>query len=266
LPALSLAWGLWDTSSGMAGDLADADRRRLDRSGARALAEDEALALFDAAAALDRPAVVPIGLVPKALEALGVGEVPALLRGIVRTRSRRAAGSGPAGEAGLRAKIAGRSAADRAATLLDTVRAQAAVILGHSSAAEIDPDRSFKELGFDSLGAVEFRNTLNALTGLRLPSTLVFEFPDARALAEYLAAELAPATDARDRAEEARVREILRSVPFERLRAAGLMDTLLALSADKQAPAAPPLEAAAGPAIDDLDTDALISMALGDDA
>jgi polyketide synthase 12 len=146
--------------------------RRLRRSGIAALPTPLGLALLDRARAGDRPTLLPVLL---DLPALRSGEVPPMLRNLIRAP-----------------RVDKRSIVDSKADLGELVRTQAATVLGHGAASAVEPTKAFKELGFDSLTAVELRNRLAAATGLRLPATLVFDHPTPAALAEHLRERLTP--------------------------------------------------------------------------
>ncbi|MEV5434304.1 type I polyketide synthase, partial [Streptomyces sp. NPDC052701] len=266
LAGQSLAWGLWEGDSGMAGELAEADRLRMSRVGIGALTPEQGLALFDAALGLGTPALVPIALDTAVLARAGE-DLPQVYRGLVRGVVRRTAAAGTAGApAALRTRLASLPPQERTAVLLDAVCGQAASVLGHETGGEVEPDRAFKDLGFDSLTAVEFRNRVNAATGLRLPATLVFDYPNARVLAERLHEELFPAGTGEDPAVEEQVRRVLQAIPFSRLRESGLMQALLDLGGEQGGLPADPAVQEHGEdtaeAIDGMDTESLITMAL----
>ncbi|MCK2216219.1 SDR family NAD(P)-dependent oxidoreductase [Actinomadura sp. ATCC 31491] len=195
LPAVSIAWGLWDAESGMTGALGHADRARLARAGIAPLDVQQGLALFDAALTAPDPLVVAARWNTSGLRARAAnGDLPHLLKGLVRA-PRQSAATGPqaaAPAAGLVARLSALPRAEALRVLTETVQAHVATVLAHGSADGVDIDRPFNELGFDSLTAVELRNRLNADTGLRLPPTLVFDHPTVAALATHLIGALAP--------------------------------------------------------------------------
>ena len=185
LPATSIAWGLWEREGGMTSGLTEADLARMRRGGIEALSDERGLALFDAALGAGRPRVLALPLDPAGLRSQSAaGALPPILRGLVRSTRRRSAGSGS-----LAAKLASLPEAEHRGFVLELVRGEAATVLGHASAREIEPDRAFQEIGFDSLAAVELRNRLNSATGLRLGATTVFDYPTSAALAERLLSE-----------------------------------------------------------------------------
>ncbi|RKN07432.1 SDR family NAD(P)-dependent oxidoreductase [Streptomyces radicis] len=185
-PTTTLAWGLWEQASEMTGKLSGAERRLSRRDGIVGLSAGEGLALFDAALASGEPVVLPVKLDIAALGRGGSEEVPALLRGLVRRPARRAVHTASADRESLAQRLAGLADADRDRLLLDLVRTHAAAVLGRGASDVIGPEQAFKQLGFDSLTAVELRNRLNQATGLRLPATLVFDHPNPTALAHHL--------------------------------------------------------------------------------
>ncbi|WP_344521072.1 type I polyketide synthase, partial [Paractinoplanes durhamensis] len=188
LPGVSLAWGPWDQESGVVAGLGAADHARLARSGVLPLSAEQALDLFDAALDAEHPVLVPIRLDTKALQAQSVaGLLPALLRNLVRARPAK---PGSVSRSGLLATLAALSEAEQDKALLDVVRSTTALVLGHPSPHTVDTGLPFKELGFDSLTAVELRNRLGVATGLRLPATLTFDYPTPAVLARQLRAEL----------------------------------------------------------------------------
>ncbi|WP_335334211.1 SDR family NAD(P)-dependent oxidoreductase [Actinoalloteichus caeruleus] len=181
LPAVSLAWGPWEPTTGMATDPA-----RLAGTGLRPLSEETGLALFDAAVRRDDPVVAPVRL---HLDPAAGQPVPDPLRGLVRASRRRpAVPSTPDRPTG--AGLAALPDTERAHALLELVRVTVAAVLGHADTTAIRPDRAFSDLGFDSLTSVELRNRIAAATGSRLPASLVFDHPTPTALAERLDTEL----------------------------------------------------------------------------
>ncbi|GGQ42392.1 hypothetical protein GCM10010279_60380 [Streptomyces mutabilis] len=193
LPAVSLAWGAWAPGTGMTATLSDVDLARMARDGMAPLTTEQGMALFDAALAVDAPALVPMRLELSKLRTRS--DVPAVLRGLAGTGRRTAASTAAAEVATLASRLAGAAPDERLRLVLGAVRTEAAAVLGHGSPAAIEQSREFRQLGFDSLTGVELRNRLNTVTGRRLPSTLLFDYPTPSALAEYLRDELAPSAE-----------------------------------------------------------------------
>ncbi|MFJ8751530.1 SDR family NAD(P)-dependent oxidoreductase [Streptomyces sp. NPDC102441] len=202
-PAVSLAWGLWAQTSTISEQLTDADIRRLARSGLRPLDTVEALGLFDAsldAATGDGAPVLALTRFDRSALRGRTG-LPAVLRDL--------AGPAVVTTAAVRDDAPRRDGVDasgvRPEALREIVRDRIATVLGHADVSEVEEDRSFSELGFDSLMAVELRNQLGAAISHRLSATLVFDHPTPASLTEHLlglvaAEEPAPPAPVRERA------------------------------------------------------------------
>jgi acyl transferase domain-containing protein/NADPH:quinone reductase-like Zn-dependent oxidoreductase/acyl carrier protein len=183
LPAVSMAWGGWEALSELTARLDETDLARARRAGIGALSSARGLELFDAARGAGEAVTLPVPLDLGALRARArEGALPALLRGLVGALPRRAQ---PA-SGSLAERLARLPSGERKRSALAFVCGEVAAVLGHASADAIDPDRAFKELGFDSLLAVELRNRVSGALGRRLPAALVFDHPTPAALAEHL--------------------------------------------------------------------------------
>jgi NADP-dependent 3-hydroxy acid dehydrogenase YdfG/acyl carrier protein len=269
LPATSVAWGPWGGGGMTTGENAvQLDRRGLalmdPMLAIQALAQsvdadedqvtiaDVDWTRFTPPFTLRRPSPLLTAL-PEAARATAVS-----------LTEEETAGSGTA----LAGELTGLVPAAQEQLLTGMVRAETAAVLGHPSAEAVEAVKAFSDLGVDSLTALELRNRLAVVTGLRLPATLVFDYASPAVLARYLRGELAGGDeDGGDHdggADEAVVRRALAVVPLAQLRAAGVMGILLKLARlhdGAQAPAA----ASRIDSIDEMDTEGLIRMALGDD-
>ncbi|MGW5714852.1 type I polyketide synthase [Amycolatopsis sp. NPDC003865] len=190
LPATSVAWGFWG-GAGLAAGNAAADER-LRRGGVLPMAPEDAVRALARELTAGDPAVVLADVDWKrfgpAFTAARPGPLLADLPDVL--------GDEPAAAEGdVTADLAALPEAARRDRLAGIVRAAAARVLGHDGAAAVEPSRPFKDLGFDSLTALELRNRLGAVTGLRLPATLVFDHPTPAALTAFLAAELGDGTE-----------------------------------------------------------------------
>ncbi|MFE9664894.1 SDR family NAD(P)-dependent oxidoreductase, partial [Streptomyces sp. NPDC005955] len=176
LPGRSLAWGLWDLPDGMAGRLTAHDVERLGRrTGLRPLDAARGLRMYDAARALDLPTVVAAALDPAFVPAFQ----PATASATAPTAATAADRTGTPWSR----RLAELPEGERTAESRRLVMSIAGEVLGGSG---IDGGLAFRDAGFDSLLAVELRNRLCEVTGLRLPPTVVFDHPTPLALSAFL--------------------------------------------------------------------------------
>jgi NAD(P)-dependent dehydrogenase (short-subunit alcohol dehydrogenase family) len=211
LTGVALPWGLWTADEGgMAALLSDADTARMTSTGIVPMPVGQALTQLDAALRLGQPVAVPVVFNMAALRArAAAGVLPPVLSRLAPSSARPGSDGVPLAE-----RLAALSQAQRLETVLDLVRTHAAAVLGHGSAAAIDPHRAFSALGFDSLLAVELRNHLSTAIGQPLPPTVVFEHPTAAELADHLLAGIAGPTTDPVSAELDRLEEILLKNPL----------------------------------------------------
>ncbi|AYN31191.1 type I polyketide synthase [Streptomyces albus] len=199
LPATAVAWGGW-ADGGMA---SGAVGRRLERHGLRLMEPRTAASALQQALDHEDTALVVTDIDWEVFGPEAVKGRPrplyAALPEMRRLLSAPAAAPGSTedgpDEHALRTRLAGLGPGERRGTLLELVRGHIAYVLDHPSLDEVEPLRAFRELGFDSLTAVELSNALGEATGVRLTSTVIYDYPTPLALAEHLAALLVPAAE-----------------------------------------------------------------------
>ncbi len=225
LTGSSLAWGPWAQPTGLTDALSGAELTRVERSRVSALSPEQGLALFDLSATSEDALLFPLCPHVMSLRAQARGgTLPPPLRGLVRTpRS-------TTGSSSLTWRLPNSSEAERKAAVMELMLNELAAVVGHGAAATIDPEVAFKEIGFTSLTAVELRNRLNAASGMRLPATLLFDYPTPALLVDHLLERLSP-TGREDQNKEQEIRRAIASIPLDRLRKTGLMESLLKLAA-----------------------------------
>ncbi|MGB3440241.1 MAG: SDR family NAD(P)-dependent oxidoreductase, partial [Actinophytocola sp.] len=182
--ATALAWGPWAGTGMAAGEAAD----RLRRRGLRPMPPERAVAALAHAVDTGETCVTVADVDWTRFAAV----FTATRRSALLTALAPPAGQAPATSPGV-------------TDLPDLVRRAVAAVLGHADPASFSAATPFADLGFDSLTAVDLRNRLARATGVDLPAAVVFDHPNAAALAGHLAARLGrtattapPAAVARD--------------------------------------------------------------------
>ncbi|WP_373175984.1 type I polyketide synthase, partial [Mycobacterium marinum] len=224
LPATSLAWGYWQTP-GIAAHLDTVSQARFTRSHLIPITTEHGLALFDAALACQQPNLVPAPLNPHTLARQArQGVLPAILSSLTTTRRHATIGSAET----LTAQLATQTPEQQLATLTRLVTTATAAVLAHPDPATLEPDLPFKDLGIDSLSALELRNTLTRDTGASLPATLVFDHPTPSAIAQYLNIQLSgSSTISRTQdPEEIEIQNLIAKIPTQQLIRSGVLNIL----------------------------------------
>ncbi|MET8779445.1 type I polyketide synthase [Nocardia sp. NPDC004654] len=257
LPALSVAWGLWDGTDGMVSELNESDRARLERLGIGSMSADNALLLLDIALRNSSPALLPVELDTGRLRT--VGFVPPLLRALARRDYHRGTAASSSSSDQLRAKLNTLAEPNRFRFILETVRSHIATSLGFPSSHAVDVDRGLMDMGLDSLTALELRNSLHNATGLRMPNTFAFDHPTASEMSRWVLCALSDRTEGSDNGQEKAIRDALAHLPLTRLREAGLLAPLLRLA---EHPEVPPAETAAADDLASADVEELVRIAL----
>ncbi|SON63793.1 Putative inactive phenolphthiocerol synthesis polyketide synthase type I Pks1 [Mycobacterium simulans] len=257
LPATSLAWGYWQTPSGMTAHLSPLDQARIGRASLTPMSTAHGLALFDAALTQHQPALV---LAPLNLRALNRrNDLPPILAALTSTRPQAAAASPHT----LATQLATQTPDQQRHTMTTLVVTTTATVLAHPDPTSINPDRTFKDLGIDSLTALELRNALTQHTGLPLPATVIFDHPTPTALAHHLNQGLFSNGDTKParNAPESEIQRLIATIPEKELIETGILDMLRDLANNRNSSAPNRSQ----DALSKMARDELIKLALQED-
>ena len=275
LPGTSLAWGSW-AKVGLAARLGPSHKERLRQQGFVALEPEQGLQLMDRA--LQRPeallAAVHLELTTLQRQSERGRGLSPLLGSLLRTVAPRLQTVAEAvGGGSLLQKLAARPAAERERAVLDLVCNEVAAVVHLPSAAALRPEQSLKELGLDSLMAVELRNRLGALLATSLPATMIFDYPTPEKLASHLCSRCfpdppdSPASDSlmtldlTETEQFLEFRQALEHIPLAEFGKAGILQPLLQLAAQYRSEVT--ARGSERERLATIDDDALIAMALG---
>jgi short-subunit dehydrogenase/acyl carrier protein len=192
MPATAVAWGPWAEGGMAAGDMTD----RASRAGLSPMAPEHALTALRHVLEHDESGIIVASVAWDRFASVFAAGRPSPLLELVAPAQASVA---PAAEPSQAERLKTMPARERESVLTDLVRTHAAATLGHPDTRAVRADRTFKELGFDSLSAVGLRNSLEPVLGSRLPPTLVFDHPTPAALGAYLASQLGGAEPAQER-------------------------------------------------------------------
>ncbi|MBL8197234.1 MAG: SDR family NAD(P)-dependent oxidoreductase, partial [Blastocatellia bacterium] len=184
LPGQSLAWGLWNQMGvGVTSQLTNADLARMKRQGIVGLSPSEGLELLDKAISKS----VSL-LVPASLSLTNRQDIPALLRELVKQKSKKEVSSKEATKetSELKKRLARLSEKERFSSVVSIVQTEIAMVMSLSNTDGIPAEKQLKELGLDSLMAIELRNRLSMRCDIELPTTLAFDYPTPSDIAKLL--------------------------------------------------------------------------------
>ena len=184
--------------------------------------------------------------------------LPPVLSALTTSRPHAHSASAP----GLRAALAAQTPEQQLHTLTTLVATSTATVLAHPDPTALDTELAFKDLGIDSLTALELRNALTRATGLTLPPTLVFDHPTPAALARHIHRQLSQNSVSQGRnASEVDIHRLVASIPIQRLQEEGILEILLDMSGHERSGDSPQEEAIAN-----MELDELMNFALSDES